>query len=439
MLPPVVAAMHWPPTNDEFARLLETLALGRRALAVLPAHCSTSAGVARRGPRAPTTTFAVACRARRRPTWSPTSARIRRSASSSPCRARSSARCTRRPGRSSSRASPQERGGTPVLTEAIARHGRAARRRRARHALVPHHAGRPAPASRLRGGRLPGDQRRHRRTASCRWRWRAPGGATVYAGTPSFLANLGDTAREMGLDPRRDLHYRVGFSTAEALTPALRRELHDTFGIELFDHCGEAQIGPLAGECRAHDGMHLHARDLFCEFLDPETRRAGRSRAAPASWSRRSSARARCRWCATRRATSSACSPGACAVRRSVAAHRLRRPGRRHPEDQGRARASGAGAPRAVASFPELGRFQIVVEHPAGRALRPRRAARRARARRPADRRRRCARAIAERVKADGADPMDVELVAPRPSMPEGAGARRASPTAMRRSPEARA
>src|SRR5213594_1477419 len=96
-------------------------------------------------------------------------------------------------------------------------------------------------------------------------------GATVYAGTPSFLANLGDTAREMGLDPRRDLHYRVGFSTAEALTPALRRELEATFGIELFDHCGEAQIGPLAGECRAHAGMHLHARDLFCEFLDPET------------------------------------------------------------------------------------------------------------------------------------------------------------------------
>jgi phenylacetate-CoA ligase len=93
----------------------------------------------------------------------------------------------------------------------------------------------------------------------------------VYAGTPSFLANLGDTAKEMGLDPRRDLAYRVGFSTAEALTPALRASLHDTFGIELFDHCGEAQIGPLAGECKAHEGMHLHAEDLFCEFLDPES------------------------------------------------------------------------------------------------------------------------------------------------------------------------
>jgi phenylacetate-CoA ligase len=97
--------------------------------------------------------------------------------------------------------------------------------------------------------------------------WRA----SVYAGTPSFLANLGDTAREMGLDPRRDLHYRVGFSTAEALTPKLRANLHEMFGIELFDHCGEAQIGPLAGECKVHEGMHLHAADLFCEFLDPET------------------------------------------------------------------------------------------------------------------------------------------------------------------------
>ncbi|MCW5892291.1 MAG: hypothetical protein KIT14_17355 [bacterium] len=96
-------------------------------------------------------------------------------------------------------------------------------------------------------------------------------GATVYAGTPSFLANLGDTARRMGLDPRRDLQYRLGFSTAEMLTPKLRAELHDVFGIELFDHCGEAQIGPLAGECRAHEGMHLHARDLFVEFLDPDT------------------------------------------------------------------------------------------------------------------------------------------------------------------------
>ena len=107
--------------------------------------------------------------------------------------------------------------------------------------------------------------------------WRA----TVYAGTPSFLANLGDTARELGLDPRRDLCYRVGFSTAEALTPPLRRDLQETFGIELFDHCGEAQIGPLAGECRAHDGMPELRKRVPIE--DQLIARAGVGSAADAS------------------------------------------------------------------------------------------------------------------------------------------------------------
>src|SRR5215510_9495493 len=163
-----------------------------------------------------------------------------------------------------------ERGGTPVLKESIKAMG--VRPGDIAHITLSYHI-------------MPGGMRLHRAfeeagclvinggTGSSRLQvevaraW----GATVYAGTPSFLANLGDTAKEMGLDPRRDLHYRVGFSTAEALTPALRRDLEATFGIELFDHIGEAQIGPVAGECRVHDGMHLHARDLFCEFLDPHS------------------------------------------------------------------------------------------------------------------------------------------------------------------------
>jgi phenylacetate-CoA ligase len=91
--------------------------------------------------------------------------------------------------------------------------------------------------------------------------------ATVYVGTPSFLATLAEVAAQHG----RRLHYRLGFSTAEALTPALRRTLQEQLGIELFDHCGEAVIGPLAGECRAHDGMHLHQREMWVEFVDPES------------------------------------------------------------------------------------------------------------------------------------------------------------------------
>ncbi|MGH7856535.1 MAG: phenylacetate--CoA ligase family protein, partial [Candidatus Binatia bacterium] len=164
----------------------------------------------------------------------------------------------------------EEKGGTPVLKHALATMG--VRRGEVAHVTLSYHV-------------MPGGLRLHRAfeeygclvinggTGASRLQLEVARayGATVYAGTPSFLANLGDTAREMGLDPRKDLAYRVGFSTAELLTPKLRRDLHETFGIELFDHCGEAQIGPLAGECRVHEGMHLHARDLFCEFLDPDT------------------------------------------------------------------------------------------------------------------------------------------------------------------------
>lgn len=164
----------------------------------------------------------------------------------------------------------EEKGGTPVLREAVRAMG--VRPGEVAHVTLSYHV-------------MPGGLRLHRafEEAGCLVINGGTGasrlqvevarawGATVYAGTPSFLANLGDTAREMGLEPRRDLAYRVGFSTAEALTPKLRADLHETFGIELFDHCGEAQIGPLAGECRLHEGMHLHAGDLFCEFLDPES------------------------------------------------------------------------------------------------------------------------------------------------------------------------
>ena len=92
-------------------------------------------------------------------------------------------------------------------------------------------------------------------------------GATVYVGTPSFLATIADAAEQQKLA----LGYRLGFSTAEALTPPLRRGLQERLGIELFDHCGEAVIGPLAGECHVHDGMHLHGREMWVEFLDPES------------------------------------------------------------------------------------------------------------------------------------------------------------------------
>jgi phenylacetate-CoA ligase len=241
-------------------------------------------------------------------------------------------------------------------------------------------------------------------------------GATVYAGTPSFLANLGDTARALGLDPRRDLSYRVGFSTAEALTPALRRDLQDTFGIELFDHCGEAQIGPLAGECRVHEGMHLHALDLFCEFLDPETGEpvgeGGTGELVATQLGPRALPLVRYAPGDVFRLLQGACACGDPSPRvvfvGQVGAIRKIKGVLVHP----------AQVHRALSEFPGVSRFQIVVDHPAGE--RYDRAVLRVGLSEPAADAAALASSMAARVKAVALIGMDVELVAEH-DLPEGA------------------
>jgi phenylacetate-CoA ligase len=300
-----------------------------------------------------------------------------------------------------------ERGGTPVLKDAIAAMG--VRPREVAHVTLSYHV-------------MPGGLRLHRAfeeygclvinggTGASRLQVQIARdyGATVYAGTPSFLANLGDTAREMGLDPRRDLRYRIGFSTAEALTPALRRDLGETFGIELFDHIGEAQIGPVAGECRAHEGMHLHARDLFCEFLDPEsgapTEPGGIGELVATQLGPRALPLVRY---APRDAYRLL--PGTCPC--GDPAPRVAFVGQVGPIKKIKGVLIHPAQLHAVTSqFPGLGRFQVVIEHPPGE--RYERVRLRIVATTPADDSEALRRALTERLKATVLISMDVELVA---------------------------
>jgi phenylacetate-CoA ligase len=312
-----------------------------------------------------------------------------------------------------------ERGGTPVLKESIKAMG--VRPGDVAHVTLSYHI-------------MPGGLRLHRafEEAGCLVLNGGTGnsrlqvelakawGATVYAGTPSFLANLGDTARELGLDPRRDLCYRVGFSTAEALGPGLRRDLEETFGIELFDHCGEAQIGPLAGECRAHHGMHLHARDLFCEFLDPETGEpvgeGGTGELVATQLGPRALPLVRYAPGDVFRLLPGACTCGDPSPRLvfvgQVGTIRKIKGVLVHP----------AQVHQALAEFPGVSRFQIVIDHPAG--ARYDRAVLRVGLTAAAADATALARAVAARVQALALVGMDVELVA-EGDLPEGAAAPR--------------
>jgi phenylacetate-CoA ligase len=405
--------MHWPPTTEELARLFETLRWVeehspryRRVFAeagVRAAALGSYEDFRRRVPR--TAKVDLVASQREHPPFGDFLA-VPRSRFAS---------LHTSPGPIFIPRIAEERGGTPVLAKSIRAMGVVAGD--VAHVTLAYHI-------------MPGGLRLHRafEEAGCLVINGGTGnsrlqvevakawGATVYAGTPSFLANLGDTAKEMGLDPRRDLRYRVGFSTAEALTPALRRTLHDTFAVELFDHCGEAQIGPLAGECRVHDGMHLHAEDLFCEFLDPQSGEpvgAGETGELVATLlGPRGIPLVRYAPGDVFRLLAGTCACGDPSPRivfvGQVGGIRKVKGVLVHPMQVG----------AALRDFPEAGRFQIVVDHPEG--SRYDRAVLRVGVAAPLADVERWKRAVAERVKAVALVSMEVELVAPE-AIPEGA------------------
>jgi phenylacetate-CoA ligase len=95
---------------------------------------------------------------------------------------------------------------------------------------------------------------------------------TGYIGTPSFLGNIAQKARDLGYDPARDLSLETGFVTAEMLPESLRDELEKTFGMILRQGYGTADVGCLAFECYQKNGMHL-PYNCIVEIVDPETGR----------------------------------------------------------------------------------------------------------------------------------------------------------------------
>ena len=86
----------------------------------------------------------------------------------------------------------------------------------------------------------------------------------IYAGTPSFLRILAEKADELKLDFSS---IRKGMVGAEALTPSLRQSMQER-GIELFNTYGTADVGLIAYESPAHDGMLVDEGVIF-ELVEP--------------------------------------------------------------------------------------------------------------------------------------------------------------------------
>lgn len=93
---------------------------------------------------------------------------------------------------------------------------------------------------------------------------------TGFVGMASYLKTIGEKARKKGLDLKKDFNLRVAFSAAEILTPALRQEIEESFGLTLRQGYGTADVGCIAYECECLSGMHLSTR-CWVEICEPGT------------------------------------------------------------------------------------------------------------------------------------------------------------------------
>ena len=86
----------------------------------------------------------------------------------------------------------------------------------------------------------------------------------VLGGYPSALDLLTEAARDgvLGISPL------LVFTGGETVSAGLRRLVREAWGKELFDFYGLAETLIIAGECRAHEGLHLYEDAVVLEVVD---------------------------------------------------------------------------------------------------------------------------------------------------------------------------
>ncbi len=90
-------------------------------------------------------------------------------------------------------------------------------------------------------------------------------GATAILTTGDYLLHLAETAREMGLDPQRDLQICALPNIGD------RALLEETFGVENYASYGFHEVQWVATECPARRGLHIFEDAFVVQVVDPDS------------------------------------------------------------------------------------------------------------------------------------------------------------------------
>jgi phenylacetate-CoA ligase len=90
--------------------------------------------------------------------------------------------------------------------------------------------------------------------------------------TPSYAMFIGESVRDMGIDPKT-LKVRGGIFGAEAWSEEYRKKIQELLDIKAYDIYGLSEIaGPgVSYECEEQTGMHVCEDMYYPEIIDPET------------------------------------------------------------------------------------------------------------------------------------------------------------------------
>lgn len=88
----------------------------------------------------------------------------------------------------------------------------------------------------------------------------APDVMVCYAGSAYTLAKF-----LLAKGWRADYPRRAIITSAETLTPEMRRTIEAAFSARVFNRYGSREVGVIGAECARHEGLHVNELDLFVE------------------------------------------------------------------------------------------------------------------------------------------------------------------------------
>jgi phenylacetate-CoA ligase len=78
-------------------------------------------------------------------------------------------------------------------------------------------------------------------------------------------------AKEMGIDPKRDLYIKKMICAGEPMPEPTRLRLEEEWGADVYNHIGGTEPGGWAGMCSEKRGMHVIEPHFLLEMVDLET------------------------------------------------------------------------------------------------------------------------------------------------------------------------